>query len=228
LISPASGSRTDQRAALLAKLAVEETAAVAKHGRKSIAQALMHSLLWYLACLWLLIAVCAYTFGLWAPKILKITAGLPNTQVGLVSALLNFLSIPFMLAWAAHSDKHGERRLYVAAGILVLSFGFIGAAFLHDPRLAILAQAVIWIGINMQNGPFWLLPASLLKGTAAAGGIALVSSAAFIGGFIGPNIFGPMSDASHGDAAGVSLLAALAFTASGIPCLLGRESSRGT
>jgi MFS transporter, ACS family, tartrate transporter len=68
----------------------------------------------------------------------------------------------------------------------------------------------------MQNGPFWSLPGSLLSGTAAAGGIALISSVAFLGGFVGPNIFGPISDASHGYTVGLSSLAALALAASGI------------
>ena len=79
----------------------------------------------------------------------------------------------------------------------------------------------------MQNGPFWSLPGSLLSGTAAAGGIALVSSVAFMGGFLGPNVFGPISDVSHGYTAGLALLAALALVASGIALTLRSTSPRG-
>ena len=78
----------------------------------------------------------------------------------------------------------------------------------------------------MQNGPFWSLPGSLLSDTAAAGGIALVSSVAFMGGFLGPNVFGPISDTSHGYTAGLALLAALALVASGIALGLGSMSPR--
>ena len=214
-----------EQTALIAKLEAERAAVEMNHGRKSVRQALTHPLLWQLAALWFLIAVCAYTFGFWAPQILKATAGLTNTQVGFTSALLTFISIPFMLGWAAHSDRHGERRLHVALGGLVLTFGFLGAAFLHNPRLAIAAQAIVWIGINMQNGPFWSLPGSLTSGTAAAGGIALISSVAFMGGFVGPNVFGPVSDVSHGYRVGLSLLAALAIIASGIAFALRSVSS---
>jgi ACS family tartrate transporter-like MFS transporter len=213
-----------QRAILKAKLEAEVAAVETRHGRKSVRQALLHPLLWQLALLWFLIAVCAYTFGFWAPQILKAT-GLRNTQVGFTSALLTLISVPFMLGWAVHSDRCGERRLHVALGGVVLACGFFGTAFIHNPRLAIAAQAIVWIGINMQNGPFWSLPGSLLSGTAAAGGIALVSSVAFMGGFVGPNVFGPISDASHGYTVGLSLLAALAFTASGIALTL-RTSPR--
>ena len=216
----------DERAILIAKLEAERSAVEMNHGHKSVRQALAHPLLWQLAALWFLIAVCAYTFGFWAPQILKATAGLGNTQVGFTSALLTFISIPFMLGWAAHSDRRGERRLHVALGGVVLAFGFLGAAFIHNPRLAIAAQAIVWIGINMQNGPFWSLPGSLLSGKAAAGGIALVSSVAFLGGFVGPNVFGPISDAFHGYRVGLTLLATLALIASGIAVGLRSISSR--
>lgn len=210
-----------ERATLLRTLDAERAAVEMSHGRKSVSQALVHPLLWQLATLWFLVAVCAYTFGFWAPQILKATAHLRNTQVGFTSALLTLISVPFMLVWAAHSDRRNERRLHVALGGVILCLGFLGTALLHNPRLAIAAQAVVWIGINMQNGPFWSLPGSLLSG------IALVSSVAFMGGFLGPNIFGPISDASHGYAAGLVLLAVLALVASGIALTLRSASPRG-
>jgi ACS family tartrate transporter-like MFS transporter len=219
----------NQRAILLTRLDAERASLETNHGRMSVRQTLVHPLLWQLALLWFLIAVCAYTFGFWAPQILKATAHLRNTQVGFISALLTLISVPFMLVWAAHSDRRGERRLHIALGGLVLAIGFFGTAFMPNRGLAIAAQAVVWIGINMQNGPFWSLPGSLLSGTAAAGGIALISSVAFLGGLIGPNIFGPISDVSHGYTVGLSILAALALTASGIALSLPvspRPSSR--
>lgn len=212
----ASWLKEDERAILVAKLQAERVAVETTHGQKSIRQALMTPLLWQLAALWFLISLCAYTFGFWAPQILKSSLGLRNTEVGFASALLTLMSVPFMLGWAAHSDRHRERRLHVALGGFVLALGFLGTAFLHNPRLAIAAQAVVWIGINIQHGPFWSLPGSLLSGTAAAGGIALISSVAFAGGFIGPNVFGHIIDASHGYTAGLTLLAVMAVMASGI------------
>lgn len=96
------------------------------------------------------------------------------------------------------------------------SLGFLGAALLHRPSLAVLAQAIIWIGVNSQNGPFWSLPATFLSEDAAAFGIATISSVAFLGGFVGPNVFGRLSDTYHGYTVGLSLLAIMAMTASGL------------
>jgi ACS family tartrate transporter-like MFS transporter len=58
-----------QRATLLTKLDAERAAVEMSHGRKSVRQALVHPLLWQLAALWFLVAVCAYTFGFWAPHL---------------------------------------------------------------------------------------------------------------------------------------------------------------
>lgn len=214
------------RAALIGSLDRERVDIETHQRGKSLRAALASPLLWQLAVLWFLNAVCAYTFGFWAPQILKATAGLQNTQVGFLSALLTLISIPFMLGWASHSDKRGERHLHVAIGGLVTCIGFLGTAFLHDPSVAITAQALVWIGINSQNGPFWSLPGSLVTGTAAAGGIALISSVAFLGGFVGPNAFGPISDASHDYGTGLALLAAIALTASGLALRLRYAADR--
>jgi MFS transporter, ACS family, tartrate transporter len=204
----------DRRAALSARLQRERV--VETHRRTGLWQALANPVLWQLALLWFLNAVCAYTFGFWAPQILKATTGLPNSKVGLVSAALTLVSIPFMLVWASHSDRRGERCLHVAVGGVLTSLGFLGAALLHQPSLAVLAQAIIWIGINSQNGPFWSLPATFLSEEAAAGGIATISSVAFMGGFIGPNVFGRLIDTYNGYTTGLVLLALTALSASAL------------
>ena len=45
-------------------------------------------------------------------------------------------------------------------------------------------------GIWGTLGPFWAIPTALLRGTAAAGGIALVNSIGNVGGFVGPYLMG--------------------------------------
>jgi MFS transporter, ACS family, tartrate transporter len=121
-----------QRAILITKLEAERAVVEMNHGRKSVRQAMLNPVLWQLALLWFLIAVCAYTFGFWAPQILKTTVGLRSTQVGFTSALRTLVSVPFMLLWAAHSERRGEGRLHVAAGAPVLAIGFLGTALIHN------------------------------------------------------------------------------------------------
>jgi ACS family tartrate transporter-like MFS transporter len=50
--------------------------------------------------------------------------------------------------------------------------------------------AMMWAAF----GPFWTLPPAFLRGTAAAGGIALVNSVGNTGGFAGPYMVGFVKD----------------------------------
>jgi cyanate permease len=53
------------------------------------------------------------------------------------------------------------------------------------------------------------LPTAFLRGTAAAGGIALVNSVGNLGGFVGPFLVGWIRDATGGFTAGLLTLAAI-------------------
>ena len=64
-------------------------------------------------------------------------------------------------------------------------------------------------GIWGTLGPFWAMPTALLRGTAAAGGIALVNSIGNVGGFVGPYLMGWVRDATGGFTAGLLTLAAI-------------------
>jgi ACS family tartrate transporter-like MFS transporter len=56
-------------------------------------------------------------------------------------------------------------------------------------------------------GPFWGLPTSLLTGTAAAGGIALINSIGNLGGQAGPVLMSTLASPSGGLASGFVALA---------------------
>jgi hypothetical protein len=49
-------------------------------------------------------------------------------------------------------------------------------------------------GIWPSNGPFWQIPRMLLSGSAAAGGIALISSIGSLSGWVGPSVVGCLED----------------------------------
>ena len=56
--------------------------------------------------------------------------------------------------------------------------------------LFVVGLAVTLTGMKSMLPTFWTLPSSFLRGTAAAGGIALINSVANLGGFLGPQIIG--------------------------------------
>ena len=62
-------------------------------------------------------------------------------------------------------------------------------------------------GIWGTLGPFWAMPTAFLRGTAAAGGIAIVNSIGNIGGFVGPFRIGWVRDATGSFDGGLLTLA---------------------
>ena len=73
---------------------------------------------------------------------------------------------------------------------ITAAVAFIASAALTSPipsLIAIfLATGLVWGTV----APFWTFPAFLLRGTAAAAGIAFVNSVGAVGGFTGPYIMG--------------------------------------
>jgi ACS family tartrate transporter-like MFS transporter len=70
-----------------------------------------------------------------------------------------------------------------------------------------LALSVATLGLYAAIGTFWSLPASILTGTGAAAGLALVNSIGNSGGFFGPLAVGWLKGATGGFTAALMMLA---------------------
>jgi nitrate/nitrite transporter NarK len=133
-----------------------------------------------------------------------------------------------MLVNGWHSDRTGERRWHIILPIL------IGAAALGLSPLAhrniVWTVAIISIanaGILGALPPFWTLPSLLLRGAAAAAGLALAGSIANIAGFFATFLVGWLKDLTHSTDLVVLIFAAVlivsALAVLGIP----REQATG-
>jgi ACS family tartrate transporter-like MFS transporter len=105
-----------------------------------------------------------------------------------------------------HSDKTGERRGHMAVGAIVATVGFVGAATAQNALFAIAGLCVAYAGSKARLPPFWALATQFLKGTAAAGGIALINSVGNLGGFFGPTLVGLIKDKTDSNFGGLVLL----------------------
>jgi len=76
-------------------------------------------------------------------------------------------------------------------------------------------------------GPFWAMPTSLLSGTAAAAGIAIINSIGNLGGFVGPYVIG-LVRTSTGQFKGGLLLVSAALAVSGMVVLRVRLPAHGS
>ena len=74
---------------------------------------------------------------------------------------------------------------------------------------------------------FWTLPTSMLRGAAAAAGIALINSVGNLAGFVSPFMVGSIKDATGSATAGLYVLAASLFLG-GVLVLLATRAQRQT
>lgn len=134
--------------------------------------------------------------GLWMPQILK-GFGFGVVQVGFIAAIPYVCGAAGMMLWARLSDAGTDRSWYVAAALLAGAAALVACALAASSALlSIVALCAAVTGIMCYQSTFWPIPSSLLTGSAAAGGLALIVSIGNLGGFVGPYLIGEIRQAT--------------------------------
>jgi ACS family tartrate transporter-like MFS transporter len=158
---------------------------------------------------------------LWLPQIVQ-AMGFSNRATGFVTALPYVVGMGAMIVWGRSSDQRGERIWHVALPALLAASGFIVASLAQSDILVLMALTLAIVGVLAAEGPFWSLPSSFLRGTAAAGGIALVNAIQNLGAFVGPTVIGVVKEQTGGYAVSMAMLAIGLVLAALIVLALGR------
>ena len=177
-----------------------------------------------LGLVYLGIVIGLYGIGFWLPQIVK-AMGYSNLDVGLIVALPYAVSAVAMVVWGRHSDAVSERVRHVVYPALLSTFGFIGAATIADGWIALICLTLAAVGIYAALAPLWATPSLFLRGTAAAGGIAMINAVGNIGGFLGPYLVGWIKDATGGYAAAMVVLGLSLAVAAVVMTTIGRVLS---
>jgi ACS family tartrate transporter-like MFS transporter len=180
------------------------------HAHVTLRAALLSPRLWVVSLPYLCIVIAFYGISFWLPQMIQATSGLNSAVVVLLSAIPYVAATIGLVVVGASSDRTGERRWHVAVPCLIGAAGFILTAVAPQTLPVSLAMlSIAAFGIWGTLGPFWTLPTAFLRGTAAAGGIALVNSVGNVGGFVGPILVGWVRDTTGQFSAGLLLLAAI-------------------
>ncbi len=158
--------------------------------------------------------VGVYVINLWLPLILNSVRGASHLSA---SAIARWSTLPYLvtaivmtvIGWS--SDRTNDRRFHVTACLLVSTAGFWAAVHAHTPAAVLLAFTFATIGVFSLQGPFWTWLTSMLEGTAAAGGIAIITCVGGFGAFLGQVTVGKLSTASHSYASGLYSVGAVAL-----------------
>jgi ACS family tartrate transporter-like MFS transporter len=151
---------------------------------------------WWLAFVLFACQCGSYGLTLWIPQIVRGISGAGDLAVGFIAAIPYIAATIAMIAVGASSDRSGERFWHVALPSFIGAAGFAASAFLLTPVPGMIALTVAAVGDLATRGPFWATPPRLLAGSALAAGIALINTAASLGGFVGPYLVGVLRDAT--------------------------------
>jgi len=191
-----------ERSLVLKRIAEDQTAKSELGQGHSWRDAFSDGRVWVLSVVYFCGTVCGLAMSFWLPTIVQ-ELGVDKSnylKVGLISMIPWGIAAIVMVINGHHSDRTGERRWHSAwgllaalAGMLLLTIdvdtGMIGSLNIKA-IIGIVGLTLVTTGIMSWVGCFWSLPTAFLSGTAAAAGIAWISSVGNLGGYVGPMAIG--------------------------------------
>ena len=157
----------------------------------SVARTLVNPRVWHLACIGFGHGFAGYTFSFWLPQVMKsVLGGQSNTAVGIAVMIPNLLGLIAMVAASRHSDRTLERRYHLATLGALAGTAFLLLGVPRSPFWSVVLFSAVAVGAYSFLPIFFSLPGEFLTGFSAAAGIALVTSVANFGGFVGPYAVG--------------------------------------
>jgi ACS family tartrate transporter-like MFS transporter len=154
--------------------------------------------------------------------------GFSNVETGFLVALPYLVAVVGMVLIGMSSDRRGERVFHVAGSAALGAIGLLGAALFSGPVAVIFSFCLASVGIYAALAVFWTLPTAILRGLAAAGGLALLNSFSNLGGFFGPYLMGWLKQLTGGYSVGLIALAGMEFLAAMAVILIGRTFFQGS
>ncbi|EJN09994.1 MFS transporter [Herbaspirillum sp. YR522] len=183
----------EQRALVQADMDADQ-AGKPRSGGHSLRDALVNPQLYWLAGMGVAVLVGTGGIFFWLPTIIR-KAGVESiSMIGMLSAIPFAAAIVLQYLNARHSDRTGERRWHVAIPSVIAGIGWIALPSVQGSiPLSLLMLTLVTAGTFSLTGPFWIIPAQFLSGTALAAGIALLSTLAGIGSVFSPMLVGWLS-----------------------------------
>ncbi len=168
-----------------------------------------------------------YGATLWLPQIVQ-AMGFSNLLVGFIVTIPYLASVIAIVLWGYSSDRSGDRIWHVALPTLLAAAGFAGASLLQNDMLVLGCLTFAMVGLLAAASPHFVLASSFLRGTAAAGSIALLNSGTSLGGFVGPYLIGVLKEQTGTYAVAMAVLALGLLLAALIVLAVGRFVMRAT
>lgn len=176
--------------------------------RHSLWDALSSGRVWLLGIIDMCLMMSTYAISFWLPTIIRDSGVKSTLDIGLLTAIPNFLAIVALLANGISSDKYRERRWHIVIPMLIGAIGLsLSTLFTDNATVTVILFTLANVGIVATFPVFWCLPGTFLTGSAAAAGLALIASIANFGGVLATYLLGWLKDITHSSTVGMLLFA---------------------
>ncbi len=167
---------------------------------------------WLMAGIYFCCMMGLYGISFYLPTLIKAAGVKDAMDVGLLTAIPYGCAVIAMLGIAKSADRTRERRWHFTIASALGGLGLLLATIYGDNvALAMVALCLGTAGMLATMPVFWTYPSSILGGTAAAAGIAMINSFGNLAGFVSPSIIGWMKDVTHSTNAGMVVVSGALF-----------------
>jgi len=198
-----------------------------KRGRRQISaiQALANARVWHLAGVDFSALIAMYSLAFWMPQAVKsLSNRYSNSSVGFLVMIPYLMALLAMILVSRSSDRKLERRYHAAIPLVIGGIALMLLGTAASPSSSIALLSLVAMGIYSFMGPFWTMPSEFLTGYSAASGIALITSVANLGGFVGPYAIGAISDRTGSLYGGLAVAGLSLFVSATLVLLLPRKA----
>jgi sugar phosphate permease len=185
-----------------------DQAAMPTTARSSYVDTLRNRQVQLLVAVYFFIVTGFYGVTLWLPSVIKtITNDGSATEVGLLTAIPYVCALVAMLVNAARSDRTGDRRAAVVVPAIAGALALLAGTMVHSGVWQMVLLCVVASGVYAPYGPFWAIPAQVLRFEVIAVAMGLINAIGNLGGFVGPYLVGWLNDGTGSTSAGFIMLA---------------------
>jgi MFS transporter, ACS family, tartrate transporter len=176
---------------LSSTLAAEAADESTRKTQTSFVAALKTPAIWAYSACYFFISVAIFGLFLWLPQVIALQfTGLNSSEASLITAIPFVCGAIALLVVGRTSDRTGDRRWHLVIICAVGAISLATSALASDPTLRFGSLCIAVACVFAYLPAFWPNPMSVLTGSAAVGGLALINSLGTFGGFFGPNIIG--------------------------------------
>jgi D-galactonate transporter len=180
------------------------------HAEHTFGRALRDPRVYLMGFVWFAQIAGVFAIGFWLPTMIK------NAGVASPLAIGGFSAIPYFVSWIAlitlnrHSDRTMERRWHCGGAMIVGAAGLVAASLLAgNLALSLAALSVATAGILAPNPLIWAISTDYIRGSGAAGGVAIINCVGLLGGFVSPMIIGSIKTMTGSMIGGLGAIALL-------------------